>query len=82
MNLHCSNRPTRLLFELHLVSCDQERCVQIGSEIISPVLAVRDRAVYLDSEQHVSRSHAATCFFHLRRSTEFVAASDATQQYD
>jgi Reverse transcriptase (RNA-dependent DNA polymerase) len=50
--------------------CDQERCVQIGSKIVSPVSGVRDLGAHVDSElsmkQHVSRI-AATCFFHLRR---------------
>ena len=49
---------------------DQDRHVQIDSEIISPVTVVRDLGVYLDDElsmkQHVNRI-AATCFFHLRR---------------
>ena len=49
---------------------DQDRHVQIDSEIIPPVTVVRDLGVYLDDElsmkQHVNRI-AATCFFHLRR---------------
>ena len=41
---------------------DQDRYVQIDSEIVCPVTVVRDLGVYLD----VNRI-AATCFFHLRR---------------
>ena len=48
---------------------DQDRHVQIDSEIICPVTVFRDLGVYLNDElsmkQHVNRI-AVTCFFHLR----------------
>jgi hypothetical protein len=49
---------------------NDNRCLQIGDDVIRPVNVVRDLGVLLDSEltmkEHVTKI-STVCFFHLRR---------------